>query len=213
MNIKYLGIKKSDKDKFKYVISLVVNQKVKKIYFGANGYNDYIIYNKILTREEADKKKENYIKRHGVNQDWTDPLKAGTLSRYILWNKPTLEQSLDDYLKRFNIDKIPNSAYRSMMMGKLGLTKTTPGKKKDLLRWKNEKWQNLTAKITDGDKFYPCGMKGKKQKEKNLPSVCRPSVKVNDKTPKPLSGSISKQKIKKAVDIKKKGEYIKWNYL
>lgn len=209
MNIKFLSLKKSDKDKFKYVISLVVNQKVKKIYFGANGYNDYIIYNKILTREEADKKKENYIKRHGVNQDWTDPLKAGTLSRYILWNKRTLKQSLDDYLKRFNIDKIPNSAYRSMKYG----DKTNKEKSLNMKNWILEKWQNLTPIILDDNKFYECGKKSKEQKEKNLPSVCRPSVKVNDKTPKPLSSDISKEKIKKAVNIKKRGEYIKWNYL
>lgn len=109
--------------------------------------------------------------------------------------------------------KMKPSAYRSMMLGKLGLSKTTPEKKKDLLRWKNEKWENLTAKITDGDKFYACGLKGKKQIKLNLPSVCRPSVKINDKTPKTLSGNISKQKIKKAINIKKKGKMIKWNEL
>ena len=58
-----------------------------------------------------------------------------------------------------------------MLMGKLGMTKSTPSKKQDLLRWgsptKGEKWINLTATyITDKDKEYPCGQKGKKQKPK-----------------------------------------------
>jgi hypothetical protein len=109
--------------------------------------------------------------------------------------------------------KMKPSAYKSMLLGKLGLSKSTPAKKKDLLNWEREKWQNLTPKILDDDKFYECGKKSKEQKEKKLPSVCRPSVKINKKTPTPLSGNISKQKIQKAVNIKQKGDYIKWNYL
>jgi hypothetical protein len=107
--------------------------------------------------------------------------------------------------------KMKHSAYKSMRLGQLKLNKTTPEKKKDLIRWKNEKWENLTAKITDGDKFYPCGQKGKKQG--NLPSVCRASVKISNKTPKPLSSQLSKQQIKKAIEIKKKDKRINWSEL
>jgi hypothetical protein len=106
--------------------------------------------------------------------------------------------------------KMKNSAYKSMMMGKLGLSKSTPEKKKDLLRWKKEKWINLTALITDNKKL-PCGQKGKKQR--NLPSVCRASIKINEKTPKPLTSQLSKQQIKKAIKIKQKGERINWKNL
>jgi hypothetical protein len=108
--------------------------------------------------------------------------------------------------------KMKNSAYKSMMMGKLGLSKSTPEKKKDLLRWKKEKWINLTALITDNKKL-PCGQKGKKQKQRNLPSVCRPSIKISEKTPKPLTSQLSKQQIKKAIKIKQKGERINWKNL
>jgi len=68
--------------------------------FGAKGYKDYIQYSK-EDPELAEKKKSAYIARHQVNEDWTDPLKAGTLSRYILWNKPTLRASIADFRKRF----------------------------------------------------------------------------------------------------------------
>ena len=104
------------------------------------------------------------------------------------------------------------SAYRSMKLGSLGLTKTTPQKKADLIRWRDEKWVNLTARLTD-KKNLPCGTKGKIQKKQGLPSVCRPSVKISEKTPKPLAKKVSNQQIKKAIEIKKKGKNILWSKL
>jgi hypothetical protein len=108
------------------------------------------------------------------------------------------------------------SAYRSMLMGKLGMTsKSSPSKKKDLLRWgsptKGEQWINLSAQLTD-KKELPCGTKGKKQKEQGLPSVCRPKKKVNQKTPQ-LAKEYSTAQIKKAIEIKKKGKTIQWSKL
>ena len=113
-----------------------------------------------------------------------------------------------------SVREMKPSAYRSMRLKKAGLNKTKPSPQatKDLIRWKNEKWQNLTAKLTD-DKFYACGTKGKKQKDLNLPSVCRPSVKVNEKTPTPLAGAYSFEKIKKAIGIKSSGSTIRWKDL
>jgi len=101
-----------------------------------------------------------------------------------------------------------HSAYKSM---KSGSNKTTPQEKADLIRWGNEKWINLTAKITD-NKTLACGTKGKRQQELNLPSVCRPSIKVNQKTPT-LASSYTKNQIKKAIEIKKKGNTISWTKL
>jgi len=109
--------------------------------------------------------------------------------------------------------KMKPSAYKSMMLGKLNMSDSTPQKKKDLIRWKNEKWENLSARITDGDKFYACGQKGKKQIKKDVPSVCRPSIKINNQTPKLLSKNITDKQIKKAVEIKKKGKRIDWREL
>lgn len=100
------------------------------------------------------------------------------------------------------------SAYASM---RLKGNVTSPEAKADLVRWGREKWLNLTAKITDHQKL-PCGTKGKKQKELGLPSVCRPSVKINEKTSS-LSSSYTDQQIKKAIEIKKKGKTIKWKEL
>ena len=112
-----------------------------------------------------------------------------------------------------DVKKMKPSAYKSMMLGKLGLTKTTPEKEKDLKRWKNEKWENLTPRLLGDNTFYPCGKQSKEQKEKGLPSVCRPSVKINDKTPSPLSKNLTIAQIKKAVDVKKRGGRINWSSL
>lgn len=109
------------------------------------------------------------------------------------------------------IKKQKPSAYKSMRLGSLGLTETTPKKKRELLNWEKEKWINLTAKVTD-KKIQPCGMKGKKQKQLKLPSVCRPSKRVNDKTAK-LAQNFTTEQIKKAIRIKQKGKMIKWDKL
>ena len=50
--------------------------------------------------------KKAYIARHKVNEDWLNPMTAGSLSRFILWNKPTLRESIIDFRKRFNLDKV-----------------------------------------------------------------------------------------------------------
>ena len=62
--------------------------------FGAKGYTDYTI-------NKDDAKKKAYIARHKVNENWNDPYKAGTLSRYILWNYTSLNDSVADYKRRF----------------------------------------------------------------------------------------------------------------
>jgi hypothetical protein len=50
------------------------------------------------------KRKELYIKRHsGMGEDWNDPLTAGFWSRWLLWEKPTIQESLKNIKKRFNL--------------------------------------------------------------------------------------------------------------
>lgn len=85
-------IKANDK-KHKYIAIFYNGKRVK---FGAYGYSDYTIHKDL-------EMKKRYIARHKNNEDWTDPYKAGTLSRYILWNKPTLEASIADYKRRFKV--------------------------------------------------------------------------------------------------------------
>ena len=76
-----------------------LNKKKKITSFGAKGYSDYT-----KPTENNEQKKLNYIKRHSVNENWNDLTKAGTWSRFLLWNKPTLHASAKDMKKRFNIN-------------------------------------------------------------------------------------------------------------
>ncbi|XWV25527.1 Tlr 6Fp protein [Tupanvirus deep ocean] len=69
----------------------------KKIYFGATGYEDY-------TTHKDNKRKQRYNSRHRVRENWRDPGTAGFWSKWILWNKPSLQQSVVDTKKRFGID-------------------------------------------------------------------------------------------------------------
>lgn len=70
----------------------------KGVFFGQRGASDF-------TKHRDPAKKAAYIKRHRKNEDWKNPMARGTLSRYILWNKPTLEESIRDYKKRFFTSK------------------------------------------------------------------------------------------------------------
>ena len=72
------------------------DSSVHRVSFGQFGGSTYI--------DHKDKTKQSaYLKRHIVNEVWSDPFSAGALSRWILWNKPTLEASLRDYSRRFGI--------------------------------------------------------------------------------------------------------------
>lgn len=91
---------KATDGKHKYYI---ITNRGKKVYFGADGYNDYIIYNKEFGKEFADEKKKAYIARHKTNENWTKSGidTAGFWSRWLLWEKPTIKDSYADIKKRF----------------------------------------------------------------------------------------------------------------
>lgn len=75
----------------------------KQVKFGAEGYDDYTILHKRDGKKIANERKELYIERHGKDLKTEDPTRAGYLSMYILWNKPTVSASVSDYKKRFNL--------------------------------------------------------------------------------------------------------------
>lgn len=74
----------------------------KMVSFGAEGYKDFIQYSK-ESENVADLHKKNYLSRHITTENWNDPVSPGALSRWILWNKPTLKASILDFKKRFNL--------------------------------------------------------------------------------------------------------------
>ena len=71
--------------------------KEKVVPFGQRGYSDF-------TKHKNTTRKARYIKRHsGMGEHWDKPDTPGALSRWILWNKPSLKGSLRDFKKRFSL--------------------------------------------------------------------------------------------------------------
>jgi hypothetical protein len=71
--------------------------KEKVVAFGAKGYSDF-------TKHKNVTRKARYIKRHsGMGEHWNKPDTPGALSRWILWNKPSLKGSLRNFKKRFSL--------------------------------------------------------------------------------------------------------------
>ena len=68
------------------------------VHFGATGYSDY-------TKHKDTDRRRRYIARHAARENWNKSglQTAGFWSRYILWNKPTLAESIRDTEKKFNI--------------------------------------------------------------------------------------------------------------
>lgn len=79
-----------------------VNGYSKITHFGAAGYMDYTLYYK-QDPKLAEIKKAAYIARHSVRENFEDPTSAGSLSYWILWNKPTVDESIIDYKNHFQI--------------------------------------------------------------------------------------------------------------
>lgn len=64
--------------------------------FGALGYEDFTTHRDI-------RRKKLYLARHKKRENWDDPKTAGALSRWILWNKATLRESIESYIKKFGM--------------------------------------------------------------------------------------------------------------
>lgn len=76
--------------------------RLKTVHFGARGYGDYTLYHTV-SPALARAKKSQYLARHGRQERWTDPTTPATLSRYILWDKPTVAASVAAFRRRFRV--------------------------------------------------------------------------------------------------------------
>jgi hypothetical protein len=94
--MKLLSILKSRDGTHKYTASFQLEDGIKKVSFGAVGYDDFLLTN-------DNKKKQAYLRRHRKREDWNNPLSAGALSRWILWNKPNFLESVNSFIKKFNL--------------------------------------------------------------------------------------------------------------
>ena len=74
---------------------LMIDGKI--IHFGAKGYEHF-------TTHKNQDRKHRYILRHNKNENWENPLSPGFWARWLLWNKPTIIESIADIEGRFNLD-------------------------------------------------------------------------------------------------------------
>lgn len=93
----FISLEKSKKPLKKFVFTYKEdNGKIKQIHFGSKGSKTFNDHN--------DKtKRDNYLRRHKVNEDWTK-INPGSLSAFILWG-PSIDlyENLINYLNKFNI--------------------------------------------------------------------------------------------------------------
>ena len=93
-------LKLSDRKDKRYQVYQIdsLDKKIKigpVLHFGS-GYENY-------TMHRDDDRKNRYLQRHRKNEDWDDLSTAGAWSKWLLWNKPSLKDSISDMMKKFDI--------------------------------------------------------------------------------------------------------------
>jgi hypothetical protein len=96
----FVSIKRSTNNNKKYIAIFYSNdkKKIKTTHFGQKSASDF-------TKNKDPERKRLYLERHKKRENWNDYMTAGALSRWILWNKPTFEESYRSYKSKFNLTK------------------------------------------------------------------------------------------------------------
>lgn len=107
--MKLLKIIPSDVKGKKYsAYFMLENGKEKKVNFGGAGYRDFTLMNNKKSKfylpnsGAREKVKQSYLKRH-AKEDWFKPMTPASLSRWVLWNKPTLGGSIAHFKNKFKL--------------------------------------------------------------------------------------------------------------
>ena len=90
--VKIVKLERANDGKHKWIAHFDDGKKTR---FGQAGADDFT-----LTKNEEQKKR--YLARHQKDLRTNDPRRAGYLSFYVLWNKPTIEASVRDFNERFS---------------------------------------------------------------------------------------------------------------
>ena len=97
--VKVVSIGQSKAKGKKMMVIIKDGDREYKVHFGAKGFEDY-------TTHKSEERKQRYISRHEKRENWSASgiRTPGFWSRWILWNKPTITESLADVKNRFNIE-------------------------------------------------------------------------------------------------------------
>jgi len=95
--VKLLYVRNSGRKEKKLVAKFLLDSgRTRTVNFGAKNSTTY-------AEGASDVKRLAYIARHKVREDWTNPLTAGALSRFVLWEKKSIKAGVADFKKRFKI--------------------------------------------------------------------------------------------------------------
>jgi hypothetical protein len=80
------------------VIIIKPNGQKKTVQFGAKGYSDFTIH-------KDKERKKNYESRHKSRENWgiSGITTAGFWAKWLLWNKPSLQNSIQSTSRKFGI--------------------------------------------------------------------------------------------------------------
>ncbi len=107
--MKLLKVVRSNNKSKKYTAVFLVDGRERRISFGASGYRDYTLISDktskfyLPNKSDRDVVKASYIRRHEKRENFNDPMTAGSLSRFLLWDKPTFKGALRAFKKRFKL--------------------------------------------------------------------------------------------------------------
>lgn len=94
-----------------YMVPTTGKPRVKAVRFGARPYKDFTMY----YEEDPDlayNRRDAYLERHRPREEdvWdSNPMTPAALSKWILWNRPTIEESIHSFRKKFKLQKPPKA--------------------------------------------------------------------------------------------------------
>lgn len=99
--MKEFFLRKSIKPDKKFMITYINDDTNRKnnIFFGSEGYTDYLI-------SKNENQRRNYINRHKKNEDWFNIYSRGFWSRFLLWGPYTDIENNIKYIEEKFLIKI-----------------------------------------------------------------------------------------------------------
>jgi hypothetical protein len=90
-------VKSDRKDKRLQAIFTLEDKSQRRVHFGLKNGSTYLDHG-------DDNKKRAWIARHEVRGTFFDPMTPSSLSRWILWNKTNITDSIKDYKNKFHFN-------------------------------------------------------------------------------------------------------------
>lgn len=97
--MKLISLKPANDNIHKFTATVLTSdEKIRRVSFGQSGASDF-------TKNKDEERKQRYLDRHREREDWTRTgiLTPGFFARWVLWNKPTIAESVKDMKERFNL--------------------------------------------------------------------------------------------------------------